>query len=220
MNPTTDFTIRSFLGGYDNNFTYLVTCGQTESQFIVDASIPIKTLEKHILNEPKALLITHSHGDHIAFIDTYLKKFSEMKVVCFPESTNLYNAKQLIPIANNEIMKVGRLLIQGIHTPGHYFDSVCYLMSKTLFTGDTLFVGRTGRVKRNKSSIKELYNSVYKKLLTLPGDTLIYPGHDYGKKPTISLEENKQISPLLRATCYTDFIQRMEDYENSRLKGS
>jgi len=86
----------------------------------------------------------------------------------------------------------------------------------TLFTGDTLFVGRTGRVISQRSDIKELYNSVYKRLLILSKDLRLYPGHDYGKQPSIKIKHNIKISPLLRAKNLKDFIKKMEQYELTR----
>jgi len=115
---------------------------------------------------------------------------------------------------------VGQLEFNALYTPGHYYDSICYQLDSALFTGDTLFVGRTGRVISAKSSIADLYDSVYNKLLTLRSLTRIYPGHDYGEKPTITLEENVKISPLLQAKNLEDFKCRMDDYENNRKPGS
>jgi glyoxylase-like metal-dependent hydrolase (beta-lactamase superfamily II) len=110
--------------------------------------------------------------------------------------------------------------IKTIYTPGHYFDSICYLIENVIFTGDTIFVGRTGRIISTRSDINDLYDSVYKKILELPRDTYIYPGHDYGLKPSITIEENIKISELLQAKGKSDFIDRMANYENNRKIGS
>ena len=79
-----------------------------------------------------------------------------------------------------------------------------------------MFVGRTGRVLSKKSNIKDLYNSVYHKILKMPLKTRIFPGHNYGKYPTISLEKNIKISPLLQAENFDDFVDRMKKFELSR----
>ena len=89
-------------------------------------------------------------------------------------------------------------------------------MESVLFTGDTLFVGRTGRVISVKSDIKALYESVYKIILELPQNTRIYPGHDYGETPTITIKENILISPLLQAKNLEDFKNIMHHYEETR----
>ena len=93
---------------------------------------------------------------------------------------------------------------------------MCIRDRNIIFTGDTLFVGRTGRTISAKSSTNDLYHSVYDKILSLPSNTLIYPGHDYGEKPNISLADNIKISPLLQAKSEKDFIDRMAYYEANR----
>ena len=99
-------------------------------------------------------------------------------------------------LSDYEIITLGQEIIIAIHTPGHLSDSICFWnkKDKSIFTGDTIFVGRTGRTVSNHSNIKDLYNSVYKKILTLPNDTLIYPGHNYGFSKTITIKENIALS--------------------------
>ena len=123
-------------------------------------------------------------------------------------------------IHDGEVIKVGELTFLVICTPGHYYDSICYMIDPVLFTGDTMFVGRTGRVKSDKSDIKDLYDSVYNKILTLPHNIRIYPCHDYGESSTILLKENIKMSPLLQAKNLMDFKERMKNYEDSRKPGS
>ena len=83
-----------------------------------------------------------------------------------------------------------------------------------------MFVGRTGRIKGKNSNIEDLYDSVYNKILKMPGSLKIFPGHDYGKKPNTTLKENILNSPLLNAKNLDDFKKRMDDYEKNREIGS
>ena len=69
-----------------------------------------------------------------------------------------------------------------------------------------------------KSSLKNLYKSVYAIILKLPPHTRIFPGHNYGKENTITIAENIKISPLLQAKSFNDFKLKMEFYESSRVK--
>ena len=217
MVPKCNFSIRAFLGGYDQNFTYLVTCSITNEHILIDAAINIKKILPFIKKTPLALLITHSHDDHIAYIKQYLDFFNNLIVIGHPDSELKKKNKGFKTIAHNQKFKFGYLNFTSIHTPGHYFDSICYQLNPVLFTGDTLFVGRTGRVVSQKSNINELYNSVYKEILTLPHHTIIYPGHNYGSQPTISIKENIKISPLLNARNKNNFIDLMEEYEKTRI---
>ena len=81
-------------------------------------------------------------------------------------------------------------------------------------------MGRTGRTINKRSDTRTLYSSIYKTIMELPDQTIIYPGHDYGPKMTISLKDNIALSPLLQAEDEDDFVQRMADYEASRTFGS
>ena len=215
MIPSTDFSVRSFVGGYDNNFTYLITCSKTGIQVIVDAAVEFQNLSAILYDKPLAILITHSHGDHIAYLDQYVKEFPEMVVLGHPDA-KIREAAQFKSISHNQNFKIGQLPFNALHTPGHYYDSICYRLDSVIFTGDTLFVGRTGRVKSAGSDIFSLYDSVYNKLLTLHGNTRIYPGHDYGDSPSITIEDNIKISPLLQAIDLKDFQQKMDHYEQNR----
>tara|TARA_B100000579_G_scaffold173595_1_gene141518 strand:- start:73 stop:654 length:582 start_codon:yes stop_codon:yes gene_type:complete len=192
---------------------------RTGAEIIIDASIKLDKLKPFIKTNPFMILITHTHRDHIEYISNYVNAFPDIKIIGHPNSESIFD-NNFISIYNNATIKVGNLKIKSIYTPGHYFDSICYLIENVVFTGDTLFVGRTGRTVSIKSNVTELYKSVYKKLLKLPKDTYIYPGHDYGLKPSITIRENIKISELLQAKDESDFIKKMTNYENTRKIGS
>jgi len=212
-----NFSIQSFEGGYDKNCSYLLTCLETNSSIIVDASLESHRLQPFIKSIPDAILITHSHHDHIKYINEYIEKYPEIKVIGHPKSKLNENSEiNYMPVKDNSMFKLGSLEIKIIHTPGHYYDSVCFLVENVIFTGDTLFIGRTGRTLSKGSNISDLYDSVYKRLLNLSSNTIIYPGHNYGSKPTMTISENIKISNLLQASGKKDFINRMKNYEATR----
>ena len=153
-------------------------------------------------------------------MDEYVDAFPNLITMIHKDSENKVKSTLKRPVKHGDIVTVGQLSLEILHTPGHYSDSVCYLFDGILFTGDTLFVGRTGRTISAGSNTRELYRSVYDIILNLPGHTIIYPGHDYGPKMTVSIHENISISPLLRAEDEDDFVQRMADYEAERTIGS
>jgi len=208
--------IWTFQGGYDNNLTYLIYDGTSPWAAIIDAAIPaerlVSTIDMHGLF-PQYLLITHSHQDHIVYVKEYMAEFPQLKI-CIFERTHLFPNQN--PLKEGDELSLGELNIHVLHTPGHYNDSLCYQVNGSLFTGDTLFVGRTGRTINVGGNTRELYRSVYKKILTLPESTIIYPGHHYGETESIIISENIKISPLLQASDENDFVKRMKDYERSR----
>ena len=221
LNPIdSDFSIQTFRGGFDKNFSYIITCLRTGYEIIIDAAIELNKLQPFLSSKPSALFVTHSHHDHIKYINSYIENFPNIKIVGNHKSKKNYDIHRFVPVNDNMTIKIGKLEILSIHTPGHYFDSMCYLLENVMFTGDTLFVGRTGRTISNGSNIDELYESIYNKILNLPDDTHIYPGHDYGNIPSISLKENKKISDLLQAKNKEDFKKIMVRYEKNRELGS
>jgi glyoxylase-like metal-dependent hydrolase (beta-lactamase superfamily II) len=106
-----------------------------------------------------------------------------------------------IELKDGHSLEAGTLMIKVIHTPGHSPGSVCFYVEGNLFTGDTLFVGAAGRTDLTGGSLDTLIESIEKKILTLPKDTVIWPGHDYGDTPTSTIDREMKDNPYI-----TDFI--------------
>ena len=88
---------------------------------------------------------------------------------------------------DGDIVKIGDTHLKILHTPGHTPGSVCLYSEGNLFTGDTLFVGAVGRVDLPGGSRLQMRMSFNEKIFTLPGDTVVWPGHDYGPTPTSTI---------------------------------
>ena len=211
------FTFHSFIGGYDKNITYLIQTPETERVWAIDASVPIGNLPGELKNRIAGIFITHTHGDHVAYLDQFISENPEIDIYLFGGSSYKMFDKKTTSISDGDIINIDQFPVKVLHTPGHYPDSCCFLFNDSLFTGDTVFIGRTGRTISAGSNVRTLYHSVYKKVLTLPQDVTLFPGHDYGSKPYCSIEENIKLSPLLRAENEDDFVFRMEEYERSRI---
>lgn len=91
---------------------------------------------------------------------------------------------------------VGDVSLKVIHTPGHSPGGICLLGDGNLFTGDTLFVGGIGRTDLPGASMAQFMKSIKERLLILSGETIVWPGHDYGVRPssTIEIERRTNIS--------------------------
>ena len=212
--------VRSFQGGFDKNLSYVVWCNKTKIAAIIDPSVEINPIIELIQENNlflNKIFITHTHHDHFAFLDDYKYLYPNIEVYCSKESNKQLNCNGL---AHNEISTVGEELLVNLHTPGHYYDSLCFWneSSQQLFTGDTMFVGRSGRTISKKSDIKQLYHSIYNIILSLPLNTQIYPGHHYGYKKSISLDDNIKCSKFFNTKSLNEFIKVMENFELYRLK--
>jgi glyoxylase-like metal-dependent hydrolase (beta-lactamase superfamily II) len=110
------------------------------------------------------------------------------------------------------VLTVGKIQIKVIYTPGHTVDSICLLVDKKkLLTGDTLFVGECGRTDFGGGSSKSMYNSLFNKLMKLDDEVEVYPGHDYGAKPSSTIGEERKSNYTLQPRSLEDFIEFMAE---------
>ncbi len=108
------------------------------------------------------------------------------------------------------MLRVGKISITTIYTPGHTTDSICLLIDKQkLLTGDTLFVGECGRTDFPGGNTKSMYESLFNRLLKLDDNVEVYPGHDYGPKPSSTIGEEKKSNYTLQPRSLKDFIEFM-----------
>mgnify|MGYP001431877455 CR=1 FL=1 len=212
--------VKYFIGGYDKNICYLLWCQESRYAAIIDPSVEINPILEYISQKKLILdkiLITHSHHDHIKYVSDYLDYFNLIKVYLSHKSAKKF---KFISLTNNQIISIGYYMITCMETPGHYYDSMCFWDSKNkrIFTGDTIFIGRTGRVISSMSSIEDLYRSVYNILLKLPLDTVIHPGHDYGYSVLDTIENNIASSSFFNCQNLEEFRVIMQNYEKNRKK--
>ncbi len=216
--------IQTFEGGLDRNFSYLLWAGEMDGAVLVDPATPagpVRTALHEAGVEISHILITHTHGDHLMELEAWTG--TQPPVAVLGQVTPM---RQAIPyyqgIPDGSELTVAGLRFRLIETPGHYPDSVCWheLTSGNLFTGDTIFVGRTGRTVGGSSDIGALYRSVYHRLLTLPRETVVYPGHNYGPEPTATIGELIERYDFFGCRSESEFREVMARYEGRRRSGT
>ena len=212
--------IKSFQGGYDKNLSYLVWCENTKFAAIVDPSVSSNEIFEHIEKLDLTLIkifVTHTHFDHIQYLEEFLLKFPNIEIYCHEGSTRLFSQHNIHGLVNNETIFLGEIILITMHTPGHYHDCICFWLKdqNMLFTGDTMFVGRPGRVKSQTSNIKDLYHSIYNEIFSLPEKTIILPGHNYGYSPSITIKDNKKISNFFSCLSLEEFKEEMRKFESN-----
>ncbi|HKJ68097.1 MAG TPA: MBL fold metallo-hydrolase [bacterium] len=211
--------VRSIEGGYDKNFSYIIGCEKSRKGAIIDAAIGAETLIKSANEanlEIQYLIITHSHHDHYAWAEALLKKLRDLTLITYGDTIMNIGEKEHIDVEDGEEIYLGSIPLTFYHTPGHFPDSVCVVADGAVFTGDTLFIGRPGRTRSPKSDVEALYHSINDKLLTLPDDTKIYPGHNYGEEPVSTIGEQKATNEFLQAESPGEFAKLMEEYERQK----
>lgn len=212
---------RIVTGDYQVN-TYIVSCPETNEGFVIDPGGDAEKILAYIRDnsiQARYILNTHGHADHI-LANQELRKELDLQICMHQEDDSFFTQPDILELEKKELglsapgeadvklkdkqrIKVGNIEIQVIHTPGHTPGSVCYLTHGNLFTGDTLFVGDVGRSDLTGGSFETLLQSIKEKIIILPMDTRIWPGHDYGEMPTSTLawemEENPYITEYILA---------------------
>ena len=120
------------------------------------------------------------------------------------------SGSDLQPHAGGDILHVGKIPIEFVHTPGHTEGSTCFLVAGTrLVAGDTLFVGGCGRVDLPGSDPEEMYRSLTQRLSRLSDDVVLYPGHDYGDRPTSTLGDERRSNTCMKMPTLEQWLQMM-----------
>lgn len=176
--------VRQLEVGTLDNFSYLVGCEKTGKAVVID---PGPETEQIVAEAEKAnlrielIVNTHGHGDHTAG-NARLKSLTGAKVAIHERDAGRI-PKADIHLEGEESLAVGEIVFKVIHTPGHTPGGICLYTQGHLFTGDTLFVGDSGRTDLAGGHRPTLGASI-RRLMALPDDTVVWPGHDYG--PTTS----------------------------------
>jgi glyoxylase-like metal-dependent hydrolase (beta-lactamase superfamily II) len=163
------------LGPFDNN-VYLIQDRASGDAIVVDAPQDAERILEHLDGGAVTrIVVTHRHGDHWVSIDA-LKSATGAPVACHDADRGRYTDKVDAVITDGEEIALGALRIRAIHTPGHTPGSTCFLIGKHLISGDTLFPGGPGR-SDSPADLQQSIQSITSKLLILPDDVAIHPGH-------------------------------------------
>ena len=195
---------------------YLVGYSETKETAIIDPGgdedLIINTIKKMSLR-PVIIINTHAHPDHTAGNQTLKQVFNipiamhESDAGSFLNQANLFLGSMvgalptpqpdiLLKDGNNVVL--GEISLKVIHTPGHTPGSICLYYPGHVFTGDTLFVKAVGRTDLPGGSWETLIKSIKTRLFTLPEETIVWPGHDYGEKPNSTIGEEKRFNPFIK----------------------
>ena len=199
-----------------STYTYLIASAKGREAVIIDPVI--ENVESYIklLNELDLKLVkvidTHIHADHVTGASK-LKQATNCSTLM--EEHTPADAVE-IKVKDDEIIKIDQIEIKAMYTPGHTSDSYSFLMDNYLFSGDTLLINGTGRTDFQNGSSKDAYNSLFNKLLKLPDDTLLYPGHDYNGNLSSTIGKEKEHNPRLQVENVDQYIEIMSNLNLSK----
>ncbi len=176
---------------------------KNETEYFVEFIKSQKTNVNYIIN-------THGHFDHIAGNNTLKNTFPNAKIAIHildapmltsPRKNKSAEFNLLVSSKNADILlsdrdqiEIGESTLEVLHTPGHTKGSICMKGKGSIFSGDTIFAGNVGTAKGFRNAFHTMLNSIREKILTLPNDTIILPGH-MGES---TIGEEKQYNPFIQ----------------------
>ena len=195
------------------NFSYIIGDEKSKEAAVVDAGWEADKLID-ICNKKKLkitkIILTHSHYDHAQKVDELASKtnaivyfheddFNEIRRIIKNPNIKIHKLK------DNDEIKIGKIKIKVIHTPGHTPGAICLLIENKLLTGDTLFVNAIGRTDLAGGDSLQLFESL-QKLKKLDDKIEVYPGHDYGEIPFSTIGGEKKTNPYFKCESKEQFF--------------
>jgi hydroxyacylglutathione hydrolase len=207
--------IRQFEVGNFNIFAYLIGDEQAKEGLFIDPAAGHDLLLKEAASPGltiKYIVNTHSHIDHVMGNKEMVRRTGAKIIIHEADAPGLLNTPRNlldmfgaessppadILVSDGHVIQVGNIKLQVIHTPGHTPGGMCLYIDGMVFTGDTLFVGSIGRTDLPGCSFQDLEQSVLTRLYALPGDTVVFPGHNYGMHPTSTIQQERRTNAFFR----------------------
>jgi sulfur dioxygenase len=200
-------------------YTYLLASRPGGEALIIDSVLGRVDRYIRLLDELNLKLVkvvdTHVHADHITGMAELRDRTKCITVMGDRSPVDVVSMR----VKDGETIDIEGLSLKVLHTPGHTDDSYCFLMDDRVFTGDTLFVRGTGRTDFQHGDPRAAYDSIFNKLLKLPDDTLVYPGHDYKGDTVSTIGEERAFNPRLQVSSVEEYVEIMNnlDLDNPKM---
>ena len=198
-------------------YAYLLGCPESKNAAVIDpggAAQRIKAESDKRGYKIIYILNTHNHFDHTA-ANAELQSLTGAQILIHKDDARDLDSPGMAAasismgfepspsaggvLSDNQVISLGpNCEIKVIHTPGHTPGGVCFYIDGNLFTGDTLFVGAVGRTDFAGGSWPVMLNSLQKRILTFPDETVVWPGHHYGPTASSTVGREKRTNPFVQ----------------------
>jgi len=209
---------RQLFDSVSSTYTYLIGSRAGGEALIIDPVLEkvdsyIKLLEQLDVKLVK-VIDTHIHADHISGIAELRDKTNCITIMGDATKADVVSMR----VADNEVIKLEKLELKSLYTPGHTDDSFSFMMNDRIFSGDTLLIRGTGRTDFQNGDPYDSYNSIFERLLKLPENTLLYPAHDYNGNTVSTIGEEKKFNPRLQVNSAEEYVKIMNNLNLSNPK--
>ncbi len=192
-------------------YTYLLASRLGGEALIIDSVLEKVDRYIQLLDELDLKLVkaidTHVHADHITGMGALRDRTRCINVMGEQSGVDVVSMR----VGDGDSIDIEGLSLKAIYTPGHTDDSYCFYLGDRVFTGDTLFIRGSGRTDFQHGSSTAQYDSIFNKLLTLPDETLVYPGHDYKGDTVSTIAEEREHNPRLQVSSAEEYAEIMDN---------
>jgi glyoxylase-like metal-dependent hydrolase (beta-lactamase superfamily II)/rhodanese-related sulfurtransferase len=190
--------------------SYLIGCEATCAAALIDPELSQIDRYKALVARDGLrihyLIDTHTHADHFSATRELARQLN-IPVVMHRSSPAPFVDLRL---SSGELLAVGRLRLQSMHTPGHTQDSMCLMIEDRVFTGDTLLIGATGRTDLPSGDAASLYDSLFNGLLNLDPALMVFPAHEYKGRSHSTIGQERAENPRLQKIERDSFVEMMQ----------
>ena len=190
--------------------SYVIGCEETCAAVLIDPEL--SQIDRYIALAARDglriryLIDTHTHADHFSASQQLARQLGVPVVMHRSSSAPFVDLR----LQGGELLIVGRLRLQALHTPGHTRDSMCLSVEDRVFTGDTLLIGGTGRTDLPSGDAGALYESLFEGVMKLDPTLKVFPAHEYKGRSHSTIGQELAENPRLQQRDRGAFIEMMQ----------
>jgi sulfur dioxygenase len=200
---------RQLFDSTSGTYSYLIASRRGAEALIIDPVLEKVDRYLQLMDDLDLRLVkaidTHLHADHITGLGALRDRTRCITVMGEQTSADVVSMR----VADGELIDIDGISMRVLYTPGHTDDSYSFTLNDRVFTGDTLLIRGTGRTDFQHGDARQQYDSIFKRLLTLPDETLVYPAHDYKGDTVSTIREERAFNPRLQVKSVEEYVELM-----------
>jgi sulfur dioxygenase len=202
---------RQLFDSASGTYSYVLASRKGAEALIIDPVLEKVDRYIQLLNELDLRLVkavdTHLHADHVTGLGALRDRTRCVTVMGENSKADVVSMR----LADGDKLDIEGVSLDVIYTPGHTDDSYSFALADRVFTGDTLLIRGTGRTDFQNGDARSQFDSIFKRLLRLPDETLVYPAHDYKGDTVSTIGEEKRYNPRLQVRSVDDYVELMNN---------
>src|SRR5580658_9003380 len=200
---------RQLFDSTSGTYTYLLASRRGGEALIIDPVLEKVDRYLQLVRELDVKLVkavdTHLHADHITGLGALRDRTHCITVMGEQTHADVVSMR----VAEGDRVEIDGVRLDVLYTPGHTDDSYSFLFADRVFTGDTLLIRGTGRTDFQNGDARAQYQAIFGRLLPLPDETLVFPGHDYKGDSVSTIAEERRCNPRLQVRSVDEYVELM-----------